>query len=189
MGERSQLIIASKSLEESAPTVHSVYYHWLHYEGMIQQATEVIKVMQKWRAEFVAPDGHTTLSDLPRYGSRASLMRMIANVYDVGAVTGRPLEGEYTEEMMHWDTNHGAFVVYLTPKTWKIGFLTDCALRDGENARPLSTADYLATIPHHDSPEKEIHQQVIEFAASKLLSALESDHLLTSEELDELNIW
>ena len=47
MGERSQLIIASKSLEESAPTVHSVYYHWLHYEGMIQQATEVIKVMQK----------------------------------------------------------------------------------------------------------------------------------------------
>lgn len=189
MGERSQLIIASKSPEESAPTVHSVYYHWLHYEGMVQQATEVIKVMQKWRTECVASDGYTTFSDLPRYVSRASLMRMLANIYDVGAVTGRPLEGEHSEEMVHWDTNHGAFVVYLTPKTWKVGFLTARALHDGENARPLSTADYLATISHHDAPEKEVHQQVIEFAASKLLGALESEHLLTSEELEELSLW
>ena len=79
--------------------------------------------------------------------------------------------------------------MYLTPKTWKVGLLTARALHDGGNARPLSTADYLATISHHDSPEKEVHQQVIEFAASKLLGTLESEHLLTSEELDKLSLW
>jgi hypothetical protein len=182
MGERSQLIIASKAHEGSAPDIQSVYYHWLNCEDMILQAAQVVEMMAKW-------DRHPQVSKYAflRGGSRKDIMRLVATIFDLDVTYGHPMEGDSSDKMVRYHTNHGAFVVYLGPETWKFGFVSNGALQGVDTPTPLGGISYLMSEMYSELNRAE-KLQVTHDAAFRILGDAEPKHLLTCKELYGLNI-